>query len=339
MNASHPNLDSAADEQAALWAARLEGSSITPSDRAALDAWLSEHPTHRALLSQYCQFSADLEEQLPILVAAGVIALPETKKPARRFVRPVWLTSVSLAAAAVLAVIFWPTLQEPPSLPQFQNLATAAAQRQSITLPDGSRVELNAQTSLAMTSSHSERRVQMAAGEAFFEVRQDPSRPFIVETPAGSVRVTGTKFNVQAEPGHPFEVTVVEGSVQVRPAQSTGAVPSAPISLRPGDQLSADVNGIAAVQALTRHALEGVLAWRQGQVVFDDTPLRVALARFARYHGRGITTSPEAGNLRVGGLFSLDDLDGFFVALEEILPVRVTRDLSGTTRVDLRSGP
>ena len=71
MNTSDQNYDPVTEEQASLWAARLEGSSLSAADRAALDAWLAEKPVHRVLLSDYCQFSADLEQLLPSLVAAG----------------------------------------------------------------------------------------------------------------------------------------------------------------------------------------------------------------------------------------------------------------------------
>ncbi len=64
-------------------------------------------------------------------------------------------------------------------------------------------------------------------------------------------------------------------------------------------------------------------------------PLSEALARFARYHGHGITATPEAANLKVGGRFSLDDLNGFLTTLEEVLPVRVSRGLNGTVQVAL----
>lgn len=333
MNTSPSLPNSAADEQAALWAARLDGSSLSGAERALLDAWLAERPIHRTLLSQYCQFSTDLEEQLPALAAAGLIAMPEAKKNPRRSRKIIAFTAVVLAAAAAIAVVFWPGRSTIP----LQNLATAVAQRQSVTLPDGSHVELNAQTTLAMESNGAERRVRLADGEAFFEVSKDPSRPFIVETPSGSVRVTGTKFNVHTEPGLPFEVTVVEGSVQVRPSRAPAAETSSPYSLGPRDRLSADGQGVR-VESLTRSALDATLAWRQGQAVFDGTPLKDALARFARYHGRGILIGPEAASLQVGGQFSLDDLDGFLVAIQEFLPVQVTHDLSGTVRVDLRSG-
>jgi transmembrane sensor len=151
------------------------------------------------------------------------------------------------------------------------------------------------------------------------------------------VQVTGTQFDVRAETAAPLEVTVVEGSVQVRPADPAGR-PGASVLLGAGDQLSASSGGVE-VRALSANALNDALAWRQGQIVFADVPLRTALARFARYHGRGITATAAAAEMRVGGRYSLDDLDGFLASLEDILPVpvRVTRSLDGTIQVGLRT--
>lgn len=327
MNTSTWRLDPAAEEQAALWAARLDGAELSTADRRALDTWLDEHPGHRALLSQYCQFSTDLEPRLLALVEAGALAVPRAPAPDRRWRHLLWLGGATLATAATVAFAVW--LARPRT--QFENMATSMAQRQSLTLVDQTHVELNAQTSLRVAITRGERRVQLAGGEAFFAVHKDPARPFVVETPAGSVRVTGTAFAVRAELAQRLEVTVLEGTVQVRPGETGGAA-AAPVVLGAGDRLSAGPQGLA-VEALSAGALNDALAWRQGQIVFHDVPLREALARFARYHGRGITAAAGAAELHLGGRFSLDDLEGFFAALEEVLPVRVTRDLSGTIQV------
>ena len=82
MNSSFSRHDPAVDEQAANWAARLDGDVLEADERAALDAWLAQEPSHRAALSGYCQLSADLEEQLPKLIASGAIRLPPP--PVRR---------------------------------------------------------------------------------------------------------------------------------------------------------------------------------------------------------------------------------------------------------------
>jgi transmembrane sensor len=326
MNDSSASRDPAAEERASFWAARLDGSRLTPSDQVALDAWLGEHPAHRALLAQYCQLSADLERRLAQLAAAGNIELPREFAPRRR---TRWGFAVALAAAAVVAVLLW----SGRTRTQSAQFATAAAPRQSLTLADGTRVELNAQTSLQVELGRAERRVRLADGEAFFSVSKDPARPFVVETPAGSVRVTGTIFNVHAETTSALEVLVVEGKVQVRTPEAGAAQPGGLVALAAGDKLTSR-QGANRVERLEAPAIEDALAWRQGQAVFAGVPLSAALDRFARYHGRRITSAPEVQQLSVGGRFSLDDLDGFLEALEAILPVRVTRDLSGGVRVE-----
>jgi transmembrane sensor len=338
MNSSHSSRDLVADEQAALWAARLEGGALTATDREALDVWLSKAPTHRALLSHYCQFSADLEQQLPALVAAGAITMPATspRVPVRRGWRASWFAGVTLAAAALVVFGFW-VLRAPA--PQFENISTAVAQRQVFTLSDGTQVELNARTSLRIAMTASERRVKLADGEAFFTVSKDASRPFFVETPTGSVRVTGTVFNIRTETAAALDVVVVEGSVQVEPAIIGGTRASGPVSLVAGDRLTASAQGVST-RAVSANERDDVLAWRQGQIVFNDVPLAVALARFSHYHGRNLSTSPASAGLSIGGRYSLDDLQGFLTELESAMkttPVRVTREANGDARVSLRS--
>ncbi len=328
--------DPQAEDTAALWAARLEGAVLSTADRAALDAWLAHHPLHRTLLSEYCQFSADLEEQLPLLVAAGAATLPAAPAAPRARRRPwrggSWLFAASLVAAACVTVVLWPARSRLEPV----NVATPVALRDALTLADGSRVELNARTSLVVEQAEGERRVRLAAGEAFFSVSKDPARPFIVETPAGSVRVTGTRFNVRSETNAPLEVTVVEGSVQVRPGEGQTSVDAAPVSLEAGGRFTAGPEG-PQVRTVSTDELENVLAWREGRIVFDGVPLAEALARFAHHHGRALNASSRAAGLQLGGRFSLDDLDGFLAALEDVLPVTVSRDLNGALRVRHRS--
>lgn len=332
MNSSTWNLDPAADEQAALWAARLDGSEMSAADRRELDTWLDSSPSHRALLSNYCQFSADLEQLLPLLEGIKEQSADARKTPETATLYP-WLcwpklagVILTAAAAVALALFYWPARPRE----QTANIATSVAHRQTLTLADGTKVELNAQTGILVEISRTERHVRLASGEAFFSVSKDASRPFIIETPAGSVRVTGTQFDVRTETASTLDVTVLEGTVRVWAGES-----GAPRSLTRGDALSSGPNGVV-VRTLSASELNDALAWREGQIVFQGTPLHEALARFARYHGRGITATPEAANLRIGSRYSLDDLDGFLSDVEEILPVKVTRDLNGTVQVGLR---
>ncbi|MBI2497024.1 MAG: FecR/PupR family sigma factor regulator, partial [Opitutae bacterium] len=100
--------DPVTDEQASFWAARLDGSVLSAADRTALDAWLAADPAHRAALSAYCQFSADLEQQLPLLEGikdgpAGNPTALTTAQP-RPWLRWPLMAGAALSAAAAVAL-------------------------------------------------------------------------------------------------------------------------------------------------------------------------------------------------------------------------------------------
>ncbi len=327
MNPSPQHHDTAVDEQAAYWAARLEGEVLEANERAELDAWLARSAAHRSALSEYCQFSADLEEQLPKLVASGAVKMPPhtASRPMARW-SFLQLGGIVVAAAAAVGVGLWVS-RAGSHVEHF----APAAERTTQSLADGTRVELNANTALRFEIAGGERHARLTGGEAIFIVTKDPSRPFFVDTPTGAVRVTGTAFNVRADPSTGiFEVTVVEGSVEVRPTEMSRKTAEGAFALTAHDQLSAQ-HGQVMVKTLTPAALDNALAWRQGQIVFVDVPLREAAARFAQYHGRRIEVAPEVADERVGGQYALADLTGFLKAVEATLPVKLGWTADGAT--------
>jgi transmembrane sensor len=214
--------------------------------------------------------------------------------------------------------------------------ATKIAERHIATLADGSRIELNAQTELTVELGRHERYVRLARGEALFSVAKDPARPFVVETRGGVVRVTGTIFNVRAARDNSggngparVEVTVLEGHVRVHAAQAP-ATEDAALTL--GQQASMTAERVD-LHALAPDKLQDVVAWRKGEAVFDDTPLREVMERFAAYHPRAITVAADVADIRLGGRYSLDDLEGALEAIERALPVRVERGAAGAVKI------
>src|SRR5204863_1747502 len=124
-----------------------------------------------------------------------------------------WLAAGGLAAAATIALsILPPSVLSPPT----QSFATATAEHRSVTLADGSTLDLNAGTRLTVTLGVRERRVVMAEGEAVFDVAPDKSRPFLIAAGDRTVRVVGTRFDVRRRAGR-LSVTVERGLVEVRP--------------------------------------------------------------------------------------------------------------------------
>ena len=336
MNPSSSRFDSVVDEQASLWAARLEGGRLSTAHQAELDAWLEAAPIHREALSAYCQFSSDLEPIVPALVGAGAVAMPDLEETPRStkvlsFRR--WAPALLAAAAAIAVVVHFSTRAP---LDQFESISAPIAMQRSVTLADGTQIDLNAHTSVVVDTDREERRVRLGGGQAFFEVSPDPDRPFIVETPMGTVRVTGTAFDVRSDAGtEGLQITVWEGSVQVRVGAAQADRSVSPVSLTGHDQLTIDAHGMRQAQ-LSSSELEAELAWRQGEIVFAGETLKEALLRFGHYHGRAIRVADLASELHIGGRYALDDLDGFLSALEAVLPVRVSKDWGGMIQVDLR---
>jgi ferric-dicitrate binding protein FerR (iron transport regulator) len=122
------------------------------------------------------------------------------------------------AAACVLflviaGAVWWQTLY-------FPTYATDIGERRSLTLADGSTVDLNARSKLRVEFNKQERRVLLLAGEALFQVAKDKNRPFIVASGEASVRAVGTQFDVYRKEGG-TTVTVLEGRVAV---YSTAAI-------------------------------------------------------------------------------------------------------------------
>ena len=296
------------DEQAARWTSRLDGGAMTPADRLALHAWLDEDPAHRIAFEHYQMICDDAAESLPTLAEVSPVARPD---PVVRRTLPRWFPAVAGIAAAVALAALWVV----PYFRDIQTVATVAAQRSTLSLPDGSRTDLNAQTTLFTDFRHGRRYVRLEKGEAWFSVAKDKEHPFAVETPGGTVLVTGTQFNVRLAPGGHPEVTLLEGTVAFENA-------AARLQLVPGQQISA----AGELRQLSATELDNVTAWREGRIVLTGLTLGEAAARFAAFHGKTITVAPELAVLQMGGSYSLDDLPGFFDALsDERFALRVVR--------------
>lgn len=158
-------------------------------------------------------------------------------------------------------------------------LATPLGGIYQITLPDGTKVWLNAGSSLKypMSFAKNERRVSLE-GEAFFEVTKDSARPFKVLSKGQEIEVLGTAFNVNAYPDNTvIKTTLVNGKVKL----SNDKRYSEAIYLLPGQQSTNSNNG--KIQ-LANVDTAPFTAWREGLFYFDETPLSDALQQIGRWY-------------------------------------------------------
>lgn len=145
-----------------------------------------------------------------------------------------------------------------------------------VTLSDGSRVWLNAGSSLTYPVAFvgQDRKVTVN-GEAYFEVKHDASKPFYVTKAALDIKVLGTRFNVNAyDDEQDMKITLLEGAVQLtQHAQS--------LLLKPGQQVIAGDNHL---KINDKANLDVVMAWKNGWFNFDQVPLQEVMRQLARWY-------------------------------------------------------
>jgi transmembrane sensor len=200
---------------------------------------------------------------------------------------------------------------------------TAMGATSTVPMADGSRVTLSSDSRVEVALSRAQRRIELSQGEAFFDVAKDPRRPFAVAAGGRRVIAVGTHFSVRRD-GAELRVVVTEGTVRLESEPIGGQ--HQPTTLLPAGSIAlAGPNGVL-VRSVSVEEAERYVDWRNGYVVFRDTPLAAAAAEFNRYNARKLVIGDAAaGQLRVGGNFRWSNADVFVGLLEQALPVRAER--------------
>jgi transmembrane sensor len=198
--------------------------------------------------------------------------------------------------------------------------STALGESKSVALPDGTRVALNTTTQLRARVTGDARTVWLESGEAYFEVTHDAKRPFVVEAGTSRVTVLGTKFTVRRD-GDQVKVAVVDGRVTVGPV---GASDKTAVTVIARNDVLLAHAGQMDVAHLKPEQLTNQLGWRQGKLVLDDFTLEQAAAEFNRYNRlKLVVADATAGQIRIGGSFNMDNVEGFAHLLQTGFGLRV----------------
>lgn len=306
--------------EAARWFARAHSGEWTAAAQAERDAWLAADPRHAAeyrMLESIWQAAAALPED-------RLRALAEEP---RRAQRPARRRALGLGLCALLAAIALGIWQHADPVAEYR---TAAGERRSVTLPDGSTAELNSRSRIEVRFDGARRLVLLQEGEALFAVEKDAARPFVVDAGLGRARVTGTRFDVSRDTDQ-LRIVVESGSVEV-----AGRADKTAVSVGAGSAVRIDASGHAG--QVRDYPVAAALAWRQGQIVFADTDLASAVREVSRYRQQPIILAPRQGleTLRLTSVFQTADTDAFLTALPHILPVAVRRLPDGQAEIVAR---
>ncbi|WP_240791782.1 MULTISPECIES: FecR family protein [Pseudomonas] len=261
------------------WQVTLHSGNASVADQARYRRWCQLSPQH----AEAAREAEALWQDIGHTASAA-----STPPPLRRR----WARLAGIAASLMLLMAGYGGWQQAPFWRS--DYHTGVGERQRITLADGSRVTLNSASALSVAFTGAERKVLLRAGEALFEMADDP-RPFVVEAGAAPVTAEGAVFSVRREAGG-NQVVLAQGRAEVDGQ-----------TLQP------------APDARTR------TAWQRGKLIFNGKPLGQVLAELERYQrGRIVIPDHQLAALEVSGVFDLDDPQALLRTLEQRYHLNVT---------------
>lgn len=309
-------------EQACGWLSKMHSGDFSWAEQQRLLAWRAADSAHDEAWQRAQTLWQGLERLRGRSIPGSEPLLRERYRnsPSHFVVKPCYrrrFLPLAVACSAVLAVTL--ALLFPPQAWRADYL-TGKGEQLGVTLADGSRVKLNTSTALAIHFDDSVRRVELLAGEAFFEVAKNSQRAFVVTSAGSEVRAIGTAFDVRLQSGK-TQVELVEGIVDIQDAQHQHRE-----RLIAGQSAAIGADNIA-LQSASRP--ESMALWREGYLQFDGLPLHEAIAQINQYRpGRVLLLNTALADKRISGLFRLDALDQaiacFKAAVPELQIVSVT---------------
>lgn len=292
------------EEEALFWIARMTSGHASDTDRRRFEIWRA--------VPENAAFYAELEH-----VWAGIgeaLQTPDNVVELRPRVRRFEGWGRRVAAVAACVTLMGLAGYQYETVWQYDQVTQGAA-RGHAELADGSRIELNTGSALKIDYSGKDRRVTLARGEAFFDVKHDETRPFVIKAGDGEVRVLGTAFSVKRE-GDGARVTVIRGKVRVSAGDTF-------VDVVPNQQVAFDggaPGAIAQVDATSE------LAWSTGHLILRNRPLGEVLAQVDRYYSGSIVLENEkAAKRRVNAVVDLDHIDDWLASVSKSQGVKATR--------------
>lgn len=348
---TRPNRAASAEieETAAEWFGRHDGG-LTPQDAAALQAWRAADPRHDVAWRRLEAASQRLASLATLRPSTGGpdADLRLREDPVVRLARPRtrrrWATALAMAAAVAFAWIAFEKLWAERE--RFAETAmTEVGGLRSLTLPDGSVLDLNTDTAVEIAYDAQSRRVHLLRGEAHFTIAKDAGRPFTVRAGGVNVRAVGTAFNVRLR-ARDVDVLVTEGRVSLADARRdrplvplASEVSAAPAVLTAGHRVVVPEAALASAQPAAAIRMEMAppleisrrLAWQAKRIEFEPTALREVLAEFNRYNAHQLVMGDDAvGDIVVGGSFAVGDYEMLARLLEASFGVTAEREATRT---------
>jgi len=295
-------------DSATQWYVLLRSGQATTQDWQRYHQWRAADPRHDALCRQ-------LETRLGVFqvpqaqgVSGKVVQQALEAPSSRRQVLQIALAGAGVAVGAVL-------LAKPMGLSEFTaDVRTGTGERRTVTLDDGSELLLNAQSAADIQFDPQRRLVRLREGELLAKVASDRLRPFLIQTDQARLRAYGNRFLVREREGQ-GQVVALNGAVEIDGQNGER------LQLAAGHEVHYDRTGFGPMQASS----SGATAWVDGFLQVRDRPLAEVIDALRPYHQGVLRLDPAVAELRVSGLYRLDNPQQILDTLARTLPIHITR--------------
>jgi ferric-dicitrate binding protein FerR (iron transport regulator) len=234
-------------------------------------------------------------------------------------------------------------INTPEMTGQYTKIEVANGSKSKIELPDGTRVSLNSGSFIRYPNNFGgNTREVYFEGEAYFDVKKNKNKPFIVNTGDIEIKVLGTQFNVSAYPDEEnIETTLVKGEVEVfyknrgsvakkhvllKPNQKLIFQRAIPVAEKKQDQPTGSINTLSpqkpvAVEFIPNTDL--LTSWKDNKLEFSNVRFEDLIVRLERWYNVSIVIlSPEIKNARLSGEFEKETIEQALKALNLAVPFR-----------------
>lgn len=313
--ATRPDVPEDVLEEAILWMVRLHSGYADEQAIQGCLHWRQRHPLHEAAWQALQRNESTLGSLagmsgVPGGVARETLELVQNQQLGRRRLLQVLGTGLivgSMGWRSQDAVRRWAA-----------DYSTAVGERRTLTLADGTRLQLNTNSAVDVVFTDSQRLIKLVQGEIYIETGADEGSPggrrsFWVQTRQARLQALGTAFAVRQE----------DASTQLAVEHSKVAIhlPAQQQVVAAGEQYSINAEGWRKLSTGEMDAS----AWTRGQLVARSMPMQTLVAELARYHRGWLVCAPQVAGLKVSGVFQLGDIDRALDALETSMPVRIER--------------
>lgn len=308
-------------EQIKILLERYNQGNCTPEEAAIVDQWFENINRHKSTYAADKELDRELDS-IRLQLNEHINPAPKVRR-----IRTGYWYAAAAAVVVLAAGLFWFNQQsslpatgkfQPPVIARqsnrvirngFVEITTPKGNKESITLEDGSSLELNAGSKVRYPEHFDagSRTIFLEEGEAFFNVAADPARQFVVHTAELATTALGTAFNIRAYASeNKVTVALVSGKVKVDQLDKNSQTASSLI-LQPSEQISYDRISLSLVKSVFSKP-EDVTGWKQGYLVFRDAPYNEIVTGIENRYGTTVVNESNKKEWNYNGSFKNESL-------------------------------